>query len=302
MGQLSGRLKEILRTHGDDPNAHRSVVDRLASLEADGEAKAAHALFIEAKTAAARRHLSLLQDALRGHPFITDPPRHDVSSWPLDEVEREIRRLSTAIDAAEAIAAALLEARTHEEGLVERAAAGDFASFATIPMAALPQRETDAEALRRRLAREAHVQERYRAVIRRAAKLNARPIKVPDLASAAVPDPDDASATLDRLDALIADAERVDAALHAVERVLRDAAVREHARKDRLRILRAARDASRTGPVEAAVDALRELASEAERTRVEAAAFATKRSRARKRGEAAPEPDRGSGDLQDYYL
>ncbi len=302
MGQLSGRLKEILRSHGDDPRAHGSTIDRIARLESDGETKAAHALFTEAKTSAARGHLARIQDSLARHTFVADPPSHDVSTWPLDEVEREIRRLGAAATAADAIAEALQSARSLQEGLVERTAAGDFAAFTAIPLAGLDANAEAAEALRRRMARESHVQQRYRIVRNRAAKISARPLAVPDLSTAALPDPDAASRVLDDLEGQLADAERVDGALRAVERVLLDAAVREHARKDRRRILAAAAAASLTGPVADAVERLRELAAEAEVVRVDAAAFATKRSRARKRGAVAPKPDRDSGDMQDYYL
>ncbi len=300
MGQLSGRLKEILRMYGDDPSAHSGALDALAALE-QTDPKRAHAIFVQAREDAARRRLITLGAELAEIPFIANPPRSDYDRWPLNEMNDAIKDLETASGHARAILHALDAARTLSASLSRREAHADFTPFEHIRFEALGARAADAEDLRRVIAREAHVQDRVMSAERRARRLDLAAVEVPDLASVAVPDADVASAILDDIEVRLSLAERVEDAHRAVTRELRDPSTKRFARDARKRILKAADVAARHVDRTHAITELGALLLEAEKLRRASADSATAASRARKRGERAPDAPRGSRDMQDYF-
>jgi len=300
VGQLAGRLKEILRGYGVGPEASGGRVDALAALEAS-DPKRAHEVYLELRREAAFARLDELRRAVLARGWIVEviadpPPGLDVG-----EIDREIREMEAAERAARAIEAALAEARAVAAGARERLVALDFEPFARVAFPDLARAVGAAEDLRRRAAREGRNQARYRAALARAAKLGVAPVPVPDLRSAAVPDPDACAAALDDVEARLDEAERLEAARARARRPLADPATSEHARERRRALLDRIEAASRGADRRAAVAALAALESEAESLRREAARRASEAARARRRGLAGPERDRRGGDLQDMY-
>ncbi|HWG91568.1 MAG TPA: hypothetical protein VNZ52_12035 [Candidatus Thermoplasmatota archaeon] len=300
MGQLSRRLREVLPLYGIDPRLHQAELDAIDARERADPA-AAHDLFEALRLKVARGRHRELHERLRAHAFVTDLFPADTSTLKLRDLDQEINELQEALRHAEAVAAALAEARGHASALRDRAARVDEAPFRAVPMRELGKAAVAAEAVRRAAAQEARVEERLLATRQRSARLTRRQVAVPDLSSAAVPDPGAAAERLTALEGELSAAEAVEEAHGRVVRLLRDAAVREFKRETARTLEGRADAASLLAPAEA-VPALRKLEAEAERLRVEAAGLARSAARARRVGGTGPERERKrGGDLPDYF-
>lgn len=299
MGQLAGRLKELIRLHGGDERAWQPQLDAVTDLERHDGSRA-HALFLEVRATLERARFLDLARELRARSWIVELPVMDPDVLTVRERARGIVVFERAAASARALEAAVAEARALAGALTFRVADADFSPFARVPFARLASVAVEAEALRRRVAAEARVEERHRALAARAARLDPVREPAPDLGDAGLP-AGEAHVVLDVLEARVRSAERVNEAFARVQRALRDPAVREYRDARRREVGEEAAALTRGPDRDAAVDRLLALAVVAEALREEAAAFAARAARARRRGQAPPEKERRRGDLQDMF-
>jgi hypothetical protein len=299
MGQLSQRLGDILRSYGWDPAAWHGDLQSLAFLEGS-DPKAAVERFHEMKRGfAAQRRADLLR-ALAAFPFARGVPPSDTRGMGIREVESEVRAALRSLSLAREAAAALAEAEATRKRLALRVPP-PAPPLPEAPWDALAPVAEAAEAERRRVAREARLEERIADARRQTARLRHFRVEVPDLSSRAVPEPAEADVRLAPLEARLKALHDVEEAYEAACAPLRAAETREWRKESRKALEREAQALlALPDPAEAA-RRLRALQPRAEALRVEAAKLSSEAARARRSGRAPPAAERGPGDAMDPY-
>lgn len=286
MGQLSDRLRVVLRAHGFEPAARASELAALASME-EQDPKAAHARFLELKRQFAAQRRADVLAALRAFPFVRNVPPTDTRGMTMKDVEADLRDGTRALALAREVAASLDEEARARAALQHRAPP-EAAALAPAAWTALAPFAKAAEARRRATLRELRVEERALAAAKRARKAGV------DAPSTHALDADEADAALDALETRLREKESIEEARERAARPLRDPAVREWRHDSAKRLAREVADAG-------TVEALRALEERAVALRVEAAGAEDASKRARRAGRPAPARERRAGDPMDPY-
>ncbi|MHB8584790.1 MAG: hypothetical protein ACYDDF_02995 [Thermoplasmatota archaeon] len=293
LGQLSGRLKEILRGYGYDPELYRARLAEIDRLERP-EPKKAHALFARFRREIALQKHGELRKALT-RPWLRTPPDL-VGDETLRQIDREIIRFQRDAKLALAADRAMEDARALRSQLRERSLA-PIDSLPAVDLDGLPEAAARAEGARRTAAQEMRNEARLQKVRSRAQKIRFGRVGIVSPSEVRTLSADALSARLDADEASLARAEKLDNARTAVTRVLRDPSVRDflpsagRALEERANALVEADD----------INGLRKLYDEAELVVQRAAEKASQGARARKHGTRAPGREKRPSDMQDMY-